>query len=90
MDIKLLSESDRKIIELRERARVEEDYLMHNIICISCCQFFMQHRSWGLALASLDQVLEVPSDEDIPWIPDIESLLLRSRLRLITGDKKGL
>ena len=25
MDIKLLSESDRKIIELRERARVEED-----------------------------------------------------------------
>ena len=50
----------------------------------------MQHRSWGLALDSLDQVLEVPSDEDIPWIPDIESLLLRSRLRLITGDKKGL
>ena len=50
----------------------------------------MQHRSWGLALARLDQVLEVPSDEDIPWIPDIESLLLRSRLRLITGDKKGL
>ena len=49
----------------------------------------MQHRSWGLALTCLDQVLEVPSDEDIPWIPDTESLLLRSRLRLITGDKKG-
>ena len=50
----------------------------------------MQQRSWGLALTCLDQVLEVPSDEDIPWIPDTESLLLRSRLRLITGNKKGL
>ena len=49
----------------------------------------MQHRSWGLALTCLVQVLELPSDEDMPWIPDTESLLLRSRLRLITGDKKG-
>merc|ERR1712110_1082387 len=52
-------------------------------------RFFMQQRSWGLALTCLDQVLEVPSDEDIPWIPDTESLLLRSRLRLITGNKRG-
>ena len=90
MDIQLLSESDRRIVELRERARVQIDTCIILMIQLPFYQFFMQQRSWGLALTCLDKVLEVPSDEDIPWIPDTESLLLRSRLRLITGNKRGL
>ena len=54
-----------------------------------CGQFFMHHQRWELALGCLDVVLRLPSDEDSPWIPDTESLLMRSELRLLTGNKKG-
>ena len=42
-----------------------------------------------LAVTALDVVLLKPTDEDVPWLPDIDSLLLRSQVRLRLADKSG-
>ena len=40
-------------------------------------------------MSALDVVLMLPTDEDLPWLPDIDSLLLRSQVRLRLADKTG-
>ena len=40
-------------------------------------------------MSALDVVLMLPPDEDLPWLPDIDSLLLRSQVRLRLADKTG-
>lgn len=47
------------------------------------------HQEWDLALRCLDRILVIPTDEDQIWLPDIDSLLLRSQVRLRMGDKQG-
>ena len=40
-------------------------------------------------MSALDMVLVKPTDEDVLWMPDIDSLLLRSQVRLRLADKTG-
>ena len=49
----------------------------------------MKRKEWRLAVSALDVVLMLPPDEDLPWLPDIDSLLLRSQVRLRLADKTG-
>ena len=49
----------------------------------------MKRKEWKLAASALDVVLVKPTDEDVLWMPDIDSLLLRSQVRLRLGDKTG-
>ena len=49
----------------------------------------MKRKEWKLAASALDVVLVKPTDEDELWMPDIDSLLLRSQVRLRLADKTG-
>ena len=73
-------------LELRDRAKVyfkRNDYLIEltNMVMIFSSQFNIQRQDWSHALECLDAVLVKPEDEDVPWMPDMESLLLRSQVR---------
>ena len=52
-------------------------------------QFYIKRKQWKLAVSALDVVLIKPTDEDDLWLPDIDSLLLRSEVRLRLADKTG-
>ena len=77
-------------IELRERARVSclrSPHISHLTAVLT--QFYMKRKEWKLAVSALDVVLVKPTDEDVLWMPDIDSLLLRSQVRLRLADKTG-
>ena len=78
-------------IELRERARVCYHHLTSHTSHLTefLAQFYMKRKEWKLAVSALDVVLMKPTDEDVLWMPDIDSLLLRSEVRLRLADKTG-
>ena len=77
-------------IELRERARVSSLLSPHiSHLTAVLTQFYMKRKEWKLAVSALDLVLVKPTDEDDLWMPDIDSLLLRSQVRLRLADKTG-
>ena len=79
--------NDQLLLDLRERSKVSLH--MTTIHFSIFLQFYMKQKSWVLALECLEKILVEPGDDDEVWRPDTESLLLRSRVRMMLGDKTG-